>query len=225
MTEFLILKLQGVMQSWGKHTYEDYRPSELFPTRSALSGLLGACLGIERQDSTALQALNSSYRYAVRVDQREFNNRKLDIQRIFDYHTIGESIRATGGIRKDPIQSYREYLYDAQFTVALSLNEISSYTLEQLTQAVQTPVYTPFLGRRSCPLSRPLFDSLCKATDALQALAQVEPFKGPIYSEDHPSNSRFIVRDQPRYGRNRLFDTREVYLHQPEEEEDVLQSI
>ncbi|MEZ0368066.1 MAG: type I-E CRISPR-associated protein Cas5/CasD [Candidatus Sericytochromatia bacterium] len=224
MAEFLILRLQGVMQAWGKHTYEDYRPSELFPTRSALSGLLGACLGLDRQDSESLQALDASYRYAVRVDQRELNGGRLEVQRIFDYHTINESIRATGQVRTDPIQSYREYLYDAQFTVALSLTDTSRYTLEQLTQAVQTPVYTPFLGRHSCPLSRPLFERHCEAADAMQALAQVEPGKGPIYSEDHPTNSRFTVRDLPRYGRSRLFDTREVYLHQPEEN-DVLQSI
>ena len=36
MPEYLILKLQGVMQSWGGHTFEDYRPSGNFsdPLRS-----------------------------------------------------------------------------------------------------------------------------------------------------------------------------------------------
>lgn len=224
MADFLILRLQGVMQAWGKHTYEDYRPSELFPTRSALSGLLGACLGIERDDAQGLQTLDASYRYAVRADQRKLKERVLEVQRVFDYHTIKESIRATGGIRKDPIQSYREYLYDAQFTVALSLSEQSAYTLEKMVQALQAPVYTPFLGRRSCPLSRPLFDKHIEAEDALQALALTAPGKGSVYSEDHPAKTRLTVRDQPRYGRSRLFDTREVYLHQPEGN-DVFQSI
>lgn len=224
MAEFLILRLQGVMQAWGKHTYEDYRPSELFPTRSALSGLLGACLGLDRQDIQSLKALDASYRYAVRADRREFKGRPLEVQRIFDYHTIGKSIRATGAIRNDPIQSYREYLYDAHFSVALLLTEASCYTMDQIVQAVQSPVFTPFLGRRSCPLTRPLYDQCIEAADALQALAQVDPGKGPVYSEDHPTNSRFTVRDQPRYGRTRNFETRDVYLHQPEEN-DVLQSI
>jgi len=70
MPRFLILKLDGVMQGWGGHTYEDWRPTELFPTRSGLLGLLGACLGIDRQDIDRLNALAESVNFAVRVDSR-----------------------------------------------------------------------------------------------------------------------------------------------------------
>ena len=48
MPRYLILKLQGPMQAWGPILFEDFRPSHLFPTRSALLGLIGACLGIDR---------------------------------------------------------------------------------------------------------------------------------------------------------------------------------
>ena len=47
MPRYLILRLDGPMQAWGTHTFEDFRPSNLFPTRSGLLGLLGACLGID----------------------------------------------------------------------------------------------------------------------------------------------------------------------------------
>ena len=50
MSRYLILRLDGPMQAWGSHTFEDFRPSNLFPTRSGLLGLLGACLGIDRGD-------------------------------------------------------------------------------------------------------------------------------------------------------------------------------
>ena len=60
MADYLIMKLQGSMQSWGSHTYEDYRPSYIFPTRSAIIGLLGACIGIEREDIVQREALNNS---------------------------------------------------------------------------------------------------------------------------------------------------------------------
>lgn len=49
MNEYMILNLRGVLQSWGGHTFEDYRPSNLFPTRSGLIGLLAACLGIDKK--------------------------------------------------------------------------------------------------------------------------------------------------------------------------------
>lgn len=51
MNQYLALKLQGVMQAWGGHTYEDLRHTELIPTRSGILGLLAACLGIDRQDT------------------------------------------------------------------------------------------------------------------------------------------------------------------------------
>ncbi|MDD3620337.1 MAG: type I-E CRISPR-associated protein Cas5/CasD, partial [Desulfobulbaceae bacterium] len=65
MTDFLILKLQGPMQAWGEHTFEGKRPSGNFPTRSALLGLLGACLGIRRNNRERLQQLADSVCFAV----------------------------------------------------------------------------------------------------------------------------------------------------------------
>ena len=55
MSRYLILRLDGPMQAWGSHTFEDFRPSNLFPTRSGLLGLLGACLGIDRGDHAGLE--------------------------------------------------------------------------------------------------------------------------------------------------------------------------
>ena len=70
MREYLILKLQSPMQAWGRETFEGLRPSELFPGRSALLGLLGACLGVDRTDRLHQQSLASSVAFAVRVDKQ-----------------------------------------------------------------------------------------------------------------------------------------------------------
>jgi len=211
MPDYLIIRLQGAMQAWGKHTYEDYRPSELFPTRSALTGLLAACLGIERDHVKALQKLDASYSYTARQDKRSF-----PVQRIFDYHTVGESLKAKGGLRTDPIQSYREYLYDAHFTLALSARFPQDETLLQIEEALKKPVFTPYLGRRSCPITFPLFGGYVSAESALLALEQVPPGNGTIYTEEYSSESALIVRDQGQYGRQRQFTTRRVFIHAPE---------
>ena len=60
MPRYLILRLDGPMQAWGTHTFEDFRPSNLFPTRSGLLGLLGACLGLERVDLAGQAQLAAS---------------------------------------------------------------------------------------------------------------------------------------------------------------------
>lgn len=208
MAEFLILKLQGVMQAWGGHTYEDYRPTHLFPTRSGLVGLLGACCPVDRDDVEGLAALSASFRFAVRDDAGK------NARRMTDYHTVRDARQVGGKTRQFPVESHREYLCDAAFTVALCFAPDARFSLEGIREATQRPRYTPFLGRRSCPLGRPLFEAVKHAESLLGALAQVPPAGGTVYSEDNEGSlSTLVVRDVPTPGRVRKFATREVFIH------------
>jgi CRISPR system Cascade subunit CasD len=209
MPDFLILRLDGPMQAWGRHTYEDFRPSEVFPTRSGLVGLLGACLGIERADKTGLVALSNSFRYAARADARERRIRK-----IADFHTVMDARSVSGKPREFPVVSSREYLCDAQFTLAAEFPPNAAVSLETVREAVRRPKYTPFLGRRSCPLAQPLYLDTLTADDLHGALALVEPKKGVIYSEDAiASPNRMALRDVPTTARHRQFAMRTVFIH------------
>ena len=208
MSNYLILKLQGVMQAWGTHTYEDYRPTNLFPTRSGIVGLLGACLGIEREDIQARQTLDSRLVMAVRVDERP----GFTPQIITDYHTILGARKVDGKPRKDAILSSREYLCDAEYTIALALRDHGSM-LRELVQAIQKPYYTPVLGRKSCPLHRPLYEADFVAESLLAALEKVPPHCGTIYSDESMVGASVIeVRDVPLLSRIREFGRRKVYV-------------
>ena len=213
MRHFLALKLSGVLQAWGGHTYEDFRHTELIPTRSALLGLLAACLGIDRKDTDGLQTLSGAVRMAVRADQTKYKP-----QRITDYHTVLEPRTVKGPPRKDPVVSHREYWCDAQYTVLLTVSDDARWTLKQIRDALEKPVYTPFLGRRSCPISRPLFEAEVEALDFEAAFALIDPGAGVIYSEELPTgeSTLYRLRDVPLYGRKRQFATREVHLYQQE---------
>jgi len=210
MNDYLILRLKGVLQSWGGHTYEDYRPSNLFPTRSALAGFIAACIGIDRKDLIRQKALSDSFLYAVRVD--ETSNR---LQKITDYHTILQARKVSGKPNEDAVVSRREYLCDASYTVALNFVDNSTFHSQQIIDALQKPVFTPFLGRRSCPLCEPPFHSIVQADSLLEALAMIDPYRGTIYSEDDPNDNRFVVRDVPLCNGKRHFATRTVYIHSP----------
>lgn len=213
MRRFLALKLNGVMQAWGGHTYEDFRHTELIPTRSALLGLLAACLGIDRKDTDGLQTLSGAVRMAVRADQMKYKP-----QRITDYHTVLEPRTVKGPPRKGPVVSHREYWCDAQYTVLLTVSDDARWTLKQIRDALEKPVYTPFLGRRSCPISRPLFEAEVEAVDFEAAFALIHPSAGVIYSEEPPTgeSTLYRLRDVPLYGRKRQFASREVHLYQQE---------
>ncbi len=226
MRDHLILKLQGVMQAWGEHTFEGLRPSTNFPTRSALTGLLGACLGIDRTDRQQQQALADSFQYAVRQDEAKpvwmmrqgvSEWKPFNMIKITDYHTVKDARADYVGLKSiETIQTWREYLLDAAFTVAVWNFDGARYSLDQIQKAICKPHYTPFLGRRSCPLTRPLFEDRVQAVNSDEALKLVKPVSGVIYSEeDIPGkhNHRHKVRDVPLSTQPRQFASRMVYVY------------
>jgi len=241
MRSFLILRLVGVMQGWSGHSYEGQRPLVEYPTRSGVLGLLAACLGIKRNDVQNLSALSRSLRYAVRCDARAYLQRAL-----VDYHTVQNARESYQGLKShDTIQTWRSYQCDAAYTVALWLQPDAHWSLEQIAQATRTPRYTPFLGRRSCPITRPLFERLIEADNALMALEQVEPMPCPdgvqksgkslpvntVYSEEAfemlPGKTRHQyskeVRDEPFGLQPRQFARRWVHVYTSSGGRDVSQ--
>jgi len=220
MRDFLILKLHGPMQAWGEHTFEGLRPSANYPTRSGLLGLLGACLGINRTEQDRLQELSDSVGMSVRLDKRNItrwdgSEKDLPIIKITDYHTVRNARADYIGKEKphETIQTWREYLLDAQFTVAVWNYASACITLDEIECAVRQPLFTPYLGRRSCPLTRPLFEERVKAVDSISALAEISPKCGVIYSDDDKGDRMFRVRDVPLIRQPRQFASRNVYVH------------
>jgi CRISPR system Cascade subunit CasD len=223
MTEFLILKLQGPMQAWGEHSFEGIRPSGNFPTRSALLGLLGACLGIRRNEYIRLQQLADSVQFAVRKDSRQVKKfggdvKTLPVIKMTDYHTILEARKKYIGVKthENSIQTWREYLLDAEYTVTVWTNEGAEVCLAELEAAVQKPVFTPYMGRRCCPLAQPLFRQRLEAADALKALQSVGQGGGVVYSDINisgTSDQTIRLRDVPMPGQPRQFASRNVYIH------------
>ena len=192
------------MQSWGGHTYEDFRPSHVFPTRSGVVGLLGACLGVTREDISKRNDLNDSFKITVKVD-------RAPSIKIRDYHTVLDAPTVKGEKRDDAIVSQREYLCDAKFTIILDFYDNAIYGLDILKKALDKPIFTPFLGRRSCPLHRPLFEKVISAESLEGALKKLPT--GTIYSED--KNIQGIpmeIRDVPLKSHVRRFANRMVYI-------------
>lgn len=222
MAEFLILKMQGPMQAWGQHSFEGTRPSGNFPTRSALLGLLGACLGIRRNEFGRQQQLGDSVLLAVRKDTRRVSTlwgeaKSLPVIKMTDYHTVKDAREDYVGLKNhETIQTWREYLLDAEYTVAIWSGAGAAISLSELENAVRQPVFTPYLGRRSCPLAQPLFRQRVTAENALTALQAVEPGGGVVYSDQSiggKSDRNMRLRDVPMMGQPRQFASRTVYIH------------
>jgi CRISPR system Cascade subunit CasD len=155
----LALRLAGPLQSWGARARFDARRTEHQPTKSAIVGLLSAALGRRRDEPIDdLMALA----FGVRVDQpgevvRDFHT----VSSLFDekgrYNPSGGRLPvAGGGYRKTETSSQtteRYYLADAVFLAAL---EGEGDFLAELDEALSSPVFPLFLGRRSCPPAGPV---------------------------------------------------------------------
>ena len=63
----LIFQLQAPLSAWGEVAVGEYRPSAEYPSQSAIHGLLGASLGIDRKDDAAQTSLRTCFRLAVGV--------------------------------------------------------------------------------------------------------------------------------------------------------------
>lgn len=132
----LLLRLGGPLQSWGSDSKFDIRHTGLEPTKSGVVGLLAAALGKKRDaDLSDLNALH----FGVRTD------------------LPGILLQDFQMVRKDDKTSYvtkRYYLSDAIFLVGLESPDKGF--LRELEEALHSPVYPLFLGRRSCPPTQPL---------------------------------------------------------------------
>lgn len=133
----LLLRLAGPLQSWGSAARFARRGTENAPTKSGVLGLLAAAQGRPRDaDLRDLAAL----RFGVRIDQPG--------ARLRDFHTAHH---ADSG-KSMPV-SERFYLADAVFVAGV---EGDSDLIHNLHQALHAPRFLPYLGRRSCPPSRPV---------------------------------------------------------------------
>jgi CRISPR system Cascade subunit CasD len=176
--EYLTFTLYGMMASWGDIAVGEYRPTADHPTRSAVLGLLAAALGIRRDEEERLAALTRAYKVAIRVEAPGVLLR--------DYHTTQVPSAAKKGrhylTRKDElaaprevlntILSTRDYRCDAVYRVYIWCRDTTPpYSLGILAEHLQHPVFTLYLGRKSCPLALPVHPEVKTAPDLLTALS------------------------------------------------------
>lgn len=184
----LIIRLEGVLQSWGDHSKWDYRDSSTIPAKSGIIGLIGCAMGIER-GSDKLFELYKDLQIGIRVD----NHGTL----ISDYHTIqSEDLRnANDKIRDEKtIVSRRTYLEDAAFTVALSGDE---KLLNSIKDAFFHPKWPVYLGRKCCVPSRPIVDGIYTEYGSIEEALSEIPFSKYRKNQSNETLAEFDYIDDP----------------------------
>ena len=151
----ILLKFSGPLQSYGTSSHFQTRYTDYYPSKSAVLGLLAACLGYRRDEEEKLREL-STLKFAVRIDQQG--------SLLKDYH-----IAITDKAIVETPQTYvtnRYYLEDALFVVAISGKD---ELVDTLIKAIKSPYFQPFMGRRSLPVPVDFFLGV-SAEDILDSL-------------------------------------------------------
>ncbi|MCX5643239.1 MAG: type I-E CRISPR-associated protein Cas5/CasD [Phycisphaerae bacterium] len=177
----IFLRLEAPLQAWGDTSKFVIRRSMEAPTKSGLLGLVCCAMGWSRrkvaEDPIPDQNLHDLAQRLIKHDeksQREPRRALLDLlntltmgvrmdrpgTRWWDYHTVGARIgmtTAAGGPpktgAKGTVIKRLEYLADASFLVALQGDAILIGTV---AEALRSPKWQLYLGRKSCPPSIPV---------------------------------------------------------------------
>ena len=164
----ILLKFSGPLQSYGTSSHFQTRYTDYYPSKSAVLGLLAACLGYRRDEEEKLREL-STLKFAVRIDQQG--------GLLKDYH-IAITDKEIVEIPKTYVTN-RYYLEDALFVVALSgMDEL----IDTLTKSIKSPYFQPFMERRSLPVPVDFFLGE-SAEDILDSLRNLPWQAAPWYKK------------------------------------------
>lgn len=185
----LLLRLEGPLQSWGTRSRWDPRDTQTEPTKSGVVGLLGCALGYGMGDRRLETELDAGLRFGVRVENP--GRVMEDYQTVTDFlptadgryrHSRVKTTTSLAKIRADPnavpatIISPRFYLEDAAFLVALEEHPGHAGLLHRCEQALRSPAWPLYLGRKACPPTRPILGRLASEYENIEAALRAEPW-------------------------------------------------
>ena len=150
----LLLRLKGPMMAFGKECYFDNRYTEIYPTKSAVTGMIACALGRGRDDDISDIA---ALRFGVRADRpgeiiEDIQTAQMKTDRFS--RELGKSRETRdlcGGYTEDleiGNLSHREYIVDAAFLVGLESDDLE--LLGKIAWAIEYPEFHIYLGRKNC---------------------------------------------------------------------------
>ncbi|MBF0368986.1 MAG: type I-E CRISPR-associated protein Cas5/CasD [Magnetococcales bacterium] len=177
--DFLLFRLYAPLSAWGVTAVGENRHVQAHPSRSALLGLMAAALGLTREEKTAQQQLDSELGFAIALERAGTH--------LSDYHTAQapkakdikkgrpasryHELTAAPRHELTTILSKRDYRQDMVARVAVwNRSSQPDYSLKRLLEALEHPVFTLYLGRKSCPPSLPLEGRVVTAVTLREAL-------------------------------------------------------
>jgi CRISPR system Cascade subunit CasD len=178
---WLVVLIAAPLASFSEEPGNARRGSADRPTYSALLGLAGAALGVERADRAGQEALAASFLTATRTLAAGAP--------LSDFHTFQSLPTARGAVatradalaRRSELETSitrRDYRSDGQWQAAYTTRDGASVSHDDLRAAFLRPRFALWAGRKSCPLAHPLAPLLVATNDVETAFAAHERHVG-----------------------------------------------
>ncbi|WP_263788960.1 type I-E CRISPR-associated protein Cas5/CasD [Salinibacter grassmerensis] len=190
-----ILRFKAPLMGFGAPTTGAKIPTRRFPPQSMICGLIANGLGYDQSEAERHQKLQASLTYAARADQpgevlQEYQTTDLGQPKMYassktktvGWTTRGEPEFRDGDNKTETEQTYKDYLMDASYTVAVRSTLLGE---EAIRKAMIRPERPLFLGRKCCIPSARIWRGTVEAEDVLGALRVPETFSGEVV--DRPS--------------------------------------
>jgi len=240
--KYLLLWLEGPLQSWGFDSKFGRRESLRFPTKSGIFGMFLAALGAQGPQVDLLNKLAAFKQTVISCVPRkpgQKNDLDTDVRLqsnpfLMDFQMVG-----SGYDEKDPWQkmlipkksdgnpavgggskmTYRYYLQDARFAV---IQELDNVMADTIASALQSPVFDLSLGRKNCVptdfIYRGTFDSFEGASTMAESLMGEKDLEVSFTVKDEEVEGDLIVlHDVPlQFGQFKKYRDRTVTIIQHE---------
>jgi len=207
MQDYLILRLEAPLMSFGGPIVDSRGVIQSVPARSMITGLIANALGWHHRDSEKLEALQEQLRYATRCDRPGTLFTDYQTIDLGQSHLSGENGWTTrngrqsraGANSEKTHERYQDYLADAVYTLALWI--VGDFVRPaEVESALKNPARPLFIGRKTCIPSVPIFHSRVRAATPTEALQLIPSLKGSStcrvwLDDDGGEGRRFSVID------------------------------
>lgn len=231
--DFLALRFDAPLQSFGGVAVDAHRVSDDSPGRSLVAGLIGNALGYSHGEFVRLQRLQERIALGVRRDrsgQRMVDFQTVDLGQdhlaVDGWTTWGRTASREGGSASSGTYiRHRHYLADAVYTLVVALLPPDEEpTIDQVANALRRPARPLFLGRKSALPAAPILVGRITAQStrgALAAVARIGP-RGdegalsawwPAGEDDDEASTRLVPVFDDREWANQIHAGRRFLRH------------
>ncbi len=199
MDKYLALWLEGPMQSYGIDSKFYNRSTEIFPSKSAIIGIILSAMG---KGGSQVELLSSFKGLSQTIIAYENTQNKCPV-RLRDFHMVGSGYndkdewqnlmipKKTDGTKSSTASklTHRYYLQDVAFGVMFQLPEDEDLK-RMIIKSIQNPIWDTFLGRKNCAPTEFLYQGVFKSEKDCE-----EKFKSIIETktyEDRYTNEKRI---------------------------------